>query len=55
MATPYSNVNLAAKNGKQLRAIARNVNVNPVTIDANSVNQNVVSRRAALVTAIKAK
>lgn len=55
MATVFSNVNLSAMNGKQLRKIARVVRVNPVTIDANSVNQNNTARKAALVSAIKAK
>lgn len=55
MATPFSNVNIAHMNGKQLRKIARDVNVSHVTIDANAVNQNLATRRAALVTAIKAK
>lgn len=55
MATVFSNVNLTHMNGKQLRKIARDVRVNPVTIDANATNQNVVARRSALITAIKAK
>lgn len=55
MATFATKINLAHMNGKQLRAIARNVRVNPVTIDRNNVNQNDKARRAALVAAIKAK
>lgn len=55
MATVFSNVNIAHMNGKQLRKIARDVRVNPVTIDTNNVNQNVLSRKTALIAAIKAK
>lgn len=55
MATFASNMNLSHMNGKQLRAIARNVRVNPFTINQNNVNQNDKARKAALVTAIKAK
>lgn len=55
MATPFSNLNIDHMNGKQLRKIARDVRVDPVTINANATNQNDKTRRGALVTAIKAK
>lgn len=55
MATFASNMNLVHMNGKQLRALARAVRVNPFTINQNNVNQNDKARKLALISAIKAK
>lgn len=49
MATRFSNQNLAAKNIKQLRTIAREVGVAPTTLN------NTLTSKATLITAIKAK
>lgn len=49
MATTFSNTNISAMNRKQIRAIARNVNVAAVTQHSNLVTTPV------LISAIKAK
>lgn len=53
MATFATNTNIVHMNQKQLRKIATDVNVNPVTINATIGNQKNV--KDALITAIKAK
>ena len=53
MATAISSTNISHMNQKQLRKIAIDVGVNPVTI--NSTLNNTPSVKATLVTAIKAK
>lgn len=52
MATVFSNINIAHMNVKQLRKVAKDVNVNPVTINA-ALSQN--ASKSTLITAIKAK
>lgn len=52
MATFASNTNISHMNTKQLRKVAKDVNVSPVTIDA-VLSQN--SGKSTLITAIKAK
>lgn len=49
MATRFSSMNIAAKNIKQLRTIAREVGVAPATLN------NTLTSKATLITAIKAK
>lgn len=53
MATFATNTNITHMNQKQLRKIATDVAVNPVTINATIGNQK--SGKDALITAIKAK
>lgn len=53
MATFATNTNISHMNQKQLRKIATDVNVNPITINATIGNQKNV--KDTLITAIKAK
>lgn len=52
MASTATNMNISHMNIKQLRKIAKDVNVNPVTVNA-ALSQN--STRSTLIAAIKAK